>query len=71
MGTVGYMAPEQAQRQQVDKRADIWAFGVILFELLSGQRLFDGTTVQDSSFVVASSATPTAACATSAMHCRW
>jgi serine/threonine protein kinase len=41
----GYMSPEQASGRPVDKRADIWAFGVILWELLSGQRLFDGETV--------------------------
>ncbi len=45
MGTAGYMSPEQASGRLVDKRADIWAFGVILWEMLSGQRLFDGETV--------------------------
>ena len=45
MGTAGYMAPEQAAGKPVDKRADIWAFGVVLFEMLSGQRLFQGETV--------------------------
>ncbi|MGP0075389.1 MAG: protein kinase domain-containing protein [Bryobacteraceae bacterium] len=45
MGTAGYMAPEQAAGKPVDKRADIWAFGVVLFEMLSGERLFDGETV--------------------------
>ena len=47
LGTAGYMAPEQARGQDVDKRADIWAFGVILWEMLTGQRLFDGNTVSD------------------------
>lgn len=42
LGTAAYMAPEQAKGKRVDKRADIWAFGVILHELLTGQRLFQG-----------------------------
>ncbi|MBI4902639.1 MAG: serine/threonine-protein kinase [Acidobacteria bacterium] len=48
MGTAGYMAPEQARGMRVDKRADIWAFGVVLFEMLSGQEMFPGETVSDS-----------------------
>jgi serine/threonine protein kinase len=42
LGTAAYMAPEQARGRQVDKRADIWAFGVLLHELLTGRRLFEG-----------------------------
>ena len=44
MGTAGYMAPEQALGKPVDKRADIWAFGVVLYELLTGKHLFKGET---------------------------
>jgi len=45
MGTAGYMSPEQAAGQTVDRRADIWAFGVVLWEMLTGKRLFEGATV--------------------------
>jgi eukaryotic-like serine/threonine-protein kinase len=47
LGTAAYMAPEQAKGLPVDKRADIWAFGVVLFEMLSGSRLFEAPTVQE------------------------
>ncbi len=48
LGTAAYMAPEQARGQVVDKRADIWAFGVLVHEMLTGERLFGGDSVVDT-----------------------
>jgi hypothetical protein len=48
LGTAGYMSPEQARGQAVDKRTDIFAFGAILYEMLSGRRAFDGETAMDA-----------------------
>ena len=47
LGTAAYMAPEQAKGKQVDRRADIWAFGCVLFEMLSGKKPFEGETISD------------------------
>ena len=47
LGTAAYMAPEQARGRNVDRRADIWAFGVILYEMLTGAQMFQGDTVTD------------------------
>jgi len=48
LGTAAYMSPEQAKGKTVDKRADIWAFGCVLFEMLSGKQSFGGETLTDT-----------------------
>ena len=47
VGTAAYMSPEQAKGKPVDKRADIWAFGAVLFEMLAGRPLFEGDTISE------------------------
>jgi Tol biopolymer transport system component len=47
LGTAAYMSPEQARGKPVDKRADVWAFGVLLWEMLVGRKLFTGDTITD------------------------
>jgi eukaryotic-like serine/threonine-protein kinase len=48
LGTASYMSPEQARGQPVDKRTDIWAFGCVLFEMLTGRKAYDGATFSDA-----------------------
>ena len=48
LGTAAYMSPEQARGRTVDRRADMWAFGCLLYELLTGRRAFGGETISDT-----------------------
>ena len=48
LGTAAYMAPEQAKGKPADKRSDVWAFGCVLFEMLTGARAFPGEDISDT-----------------------
>src|SRR5207248_5419443 len=52
LGTAPYMSPEQVQGKSVDKRSDIWAFGAVLYEMLTARRSFEGNTVSETNAAI-------------------
>ena len=58
MGTVGYMSPEQAQAKSVDQRSDIFSFGCILYETVTGRKPFAGESVRDTLHKIISEPAP-------------
>src|SRR5262249_55739247 len=57
LGTPGYIAPEQARGEPVDRRCDLWAFGCVLYQMITGRRAFQGATFSDNLAAIAARST--------------